>query len=60
MLEMLRLCEAENGTNITELLQARASGHQGSWQDVKTNGKRLEDERKVKEDHQERIQKAVK
>ena len=35
--EMLRLREAENGTQITELLQARASGHQGTWQDVKTN-----------------------
>ena len=35
--EMLRLCEAENGTTIAELLQARASGHQGTWQDVETN-----------------------
>ena len=35
--EMLRLCKAENGTNIAELLQARASGHQGTWQDVETN-----------------------
>ena len=31
------LCEAENETKIVELLQARASEHQGIWQDVKTN-----------------------
>ena len=30
MQEMLRLREAENGTQIAELLQARASGHQES------------------------------
>ena len=35
--ETLKLCEAENETKIAELLQARTSGHQEIWQDVKTN-----------------------
>ena len=35
--KMLGSCEAENGTKIAQLLQARASGHKRTWQDVKTN-----------------------
>ena len=31
------LCEAKNGTEIDELLQAAASRHERAWQDVKTN-----------------------
>ena len=70
--EMHRLCEAENVTQIAALLQARASGHQGIWQDVETTpdsrrwqgssqrGERLEDRRKEEEDHQKGMQKSVK
>ena len=35
--EMLGLCEAEDGTEIDELLQAGASWHKRARQDVKTN-----------------------
>ena len=35
--EMLVLCEAENGTKIDELLQARANRHKGAWTNVETN-----------------------
>ena len=35
--KMLGLCEAKDGANIAELLQAQASGHRETWQDVKTN-----------------------
>ena len=31
---MLGLCEAENGTKIYELLQARASEHRGTWKRI--------------------------
>ena len=41
---MLGLCEAENGTQIDERLQARANMHQIEWQDVET-GQILEDGR---------------
>ena len=34
---MLGLCEAKNGTQIDELLQAGASGHKRTRQDAKTN-----------------------
>ena len=43
--EMLGLREAENGTQIEELLQARASGHQRTWQDVEQRIQVLEDGR---------------
>ena len=35
MPKMLGLCEAENGTEVDELLQAGASGHKRARQDVK-------------------------
>ena len=35
--EVLGLCEAKNGTEIDELLQAGASRHKRTRQDVKTN-----------------------
>ena len=35
--EMLGLCETMNPTKIDELLQAAASGRQGTWQAIKTN-----------------------
>ena len=41
---MLGSCEAENGTQIDERLQARANMHQRAWQDVET-GQILEDGR---------------
>ena len=34
---MLGLCEAENGTQTDELLQARAGGPKRAWQNVETN-----------------------
>ena len=34
---MLGPCEAKDGTNIDELLQAGASGHKRAWQDVRRN-----------------------
>ena len=37
MQEMLGSCEAQNGTNIDDLLQAGGSEHKIAWQDVKTN-----------------------
>ena len=37
MQEMLRLCEAENGTKTDEVLQAGASGHTRAWRNVATN-----------------------
>ena len=37
MQEMLGSCEAENGTTIDELLQAGASRHKRTWQDVEMN-----------------------
>ena len=71
-MQELSLCEVENGTKIAELLQARASGHQGTWQmlkriqilqDGRVPSKEAKDwkiERKEEEDHKEGIQKAVK
>ena len=35
--KMLRLREAKNGTEIVELLQARASGHKRVWENVETD-----------------------
>ena len=35
-MKMLGTRETENGTQIEELLPARASGHQRAWQDVET------------------------
>ena len=40
---MLRLCEAENGTKIAELLQARASGHQQILEDGRVPAKEAKD-----------------
>ena len=37
MQEMLRLCEAENGTTTDEVLQAGASGHTIAGRNVATN-----------------------
>ena len=36
---MFGLCEAKNGTEINELLQAIASRHQRVWQDVKADSR---------------------
>ena len=60
--------ELVDGTRIAELLQARASGRQGTWQDDETNsdsrrwqgscqrGQRLETLKGKEEDHQEEPQ----
>ena len=37
------------GPKIAELLQARASGHQGIWEDVKTNSESEDDRGLAKE-----------
>ena len=73
MQKMLGSREAENGIKVDELLQARASRHHRTWQNVenesrssKTAGflpKRLKTGRlkdTKEEDHQEGIQKTVK
>ena len=61
--KMLGLCTTENGPQIDELLQARASGHKRAWQNVEPNlnserrkgpgqgSKELEDRRTKEKDY---------
>ena len=67
MQEMLGLCDARNGTEFDELLQAGASRHKRVRQDVKTNsapgrwhgpcqrGKHLENRRRKEKNHEKSV-----